>query len=56
MAQVFSASAPYGRAGYLRAKFQLRSPPSWPPNGQGIREFCPKLSFRKGENPAIAPP
>ena len=43
-------------AGYFHAKFQLRSPPSWPPNGQEFENFAPKLSFRKALNPAIAPP
>ena len=31
----------------LHAKFQLRSPPSWPPNGQQFENFALNYHFGK---------
>ena len=51
---VFSLLVPYGSR-LLPCKFQLRSPPSWPPNGQEFENFALNFHFLKALNPAIAP-
>ena len=42
--QSFLLVPPMG-AGYFHAKFQLRSPPSWPPNGQQFENFALNYHF-----------
>ena len=44
--QSFLLVPPMG-AGYFHAKLQLRSPPSWPPNGLEFENFALNYHFGK---------